>query len=410
MRIVLVTAAFPQLSETFIVSKFLGLLARGWDVHMVCGESDPAQWANYPALQQHPDVRRCVHQVWPHRPRWLALMLLPLAVLVALAYNFGGTRRYWREGQKRWGLAGMLRRLYLDLPLLALKPDLVHFEFGALAVGREALNDLLGCKVAVSFRGYDLNFTGLEQPDYYAATWQQADAIHLLGQDLWQRALRRGCPPDKLHAFIAPAIDVEQFFLSEPRPLEVVGTVERPLRILSVGRLEWKKGYEYALQAVKLLQAAGVVCQLRMVGSGSYHEAIVFARHQLGLDDTVELLGGLPRHRVIDQLRWADVFLHASLSEGFCNVVVEAQAMQLPVVCSDAGGLQENVADGETGFVVPRRNPAALAERLALLADPARRDAMGKAGRERVLHKFQLKDQINAFEQFYQQVLECPNK
>lgn len=80
--------------------------------------------------------------------------------------------------------------------------------------------------------------------------------------------------------------------------------------------------------------------------------------------------------------------------------------MSLPVVCSDAGGLPENVADGETGFVIPRRDPQALAAKLAQLAsDPGLRQRMGQAGRERVLRSFKLQEQIAAFEQLYQELL-----
>ncbi|HVY71371.1 MAG TPA: hypothetical protein VHH73_15670, partial [Verrucomicrobiae bacterium] len=70
MRLVLVVPNFPKLSESFIVSKFLGLLKLGWDAHVVCGESDPAQWKNFPELENHPDARRRVWINWPHRPRW----------------------------------------------------------------------------------------------------------------------------------------------------------------------------------------------------------------------------------------------------------------------------------------------------------------------------------------------------
>ena len=100
------------------------------------------------------------------------------------------------------------------------------------------------------------------------------------------------------------------------------------------------------------------------------------------------------------------MFLHAAVSEGFCNAVLEAQAMKLPVVCSDADGLPENVADGETGFVVPRRDPQALAQKLALLANnPALRQRMGEAGRRRVLKHFQIGEQIGRFSRFYEETL-----
>jgi colanic acid/amylovoran biosynthesis glycosyltransferase len=398
-RLVLAAPAFPKLSETFMVNQFLGLLGRGWDVHVACAQLDAAAWENFPELHGKPDLRRRVHPQWPDRPRWLAALLLPLALLRCLAGAPGRTARYLRRGWRRFGM-DVLRRLYLDAGLIVLRPDVLHFEFGSLAPERMYLKELLGCRVVVSFRGYDLNYVGLDQPDYYAPVWQQADAIHLLGEDLWRRAQRRGCPAEKRRALIPPAIDVDQF-----SPAERADGAQRPLRILSVGRLEWKKGYEYSLQAIRLLLDRGIPCEYHILGGGEYLEAVAFARHQLDLEGVVKLLGAQPRQAVKAQMDWADVFLHAAVSEGFCNAVIEAQAMELPVVCSDADGLPENVADGESGFVVSRRDPWALAEKLAVLAgDPALRRRMGRAGRERVLRCFRLEQQTAAFERLYQEL------
>jgi glycosyltransferase involved in cell wall biosynthesis len=80
--------------------------------------------------------------------------------------------------------------------------------------------------------------------------------------------------------------------------------------------------------------------------------------------------------------------------------------MRVPVVCADAQGLAENVADRVTGFVVARRNPTALAERLArLAASPELRDRMGKAGRRRVLSQFTLARAIDGYDRLYRDVL-----
>ena len=186
----------------------------------------------------------------------------------------------------------------------------------------------------------------------------------------------------------------------------MTGTAERPLRILSVGRLEWKKGYDYALEAVKLLVERGVRCEYNIVGDGKSLEAIAFARHQLGLEACVRLQGAKARAEVRAEMQSADVFLHSAVSEGFCNAALEAQAMMLPAVCSDADGLSENVADGETGFVVPRRNADALASKLATLAtNPGMRQAMGEAGRRQVQRHFAHADQITSFERLYREVL-----
>ena len=402
-RIALVVPAFPKLSETFIVSKFMGLLERGWDVHVVCSTSEEKEWARFPQLPA--GARKRVHRGWPHRPKWKAALLLPFAVMACFQAAPGRTWRYLRQARHREGLLEALGRLYLDLPLIRLGPDVVHFEFGALATERMDLRELLGCRITVSFRGYDLNFVGLDQPGYFDAVWAGAAGLHFLGEDLWRRARRRGCPPDRFHMLIPPAIDVE-FHKRDEAELSRKSEGSRPLRILSVGRLEWKKGYENALLAIRRLLDRGVACEYRIVGDGDYLPAVAFMRRQLGLEGVVEVLGALPREDVRQEMQSADVLLHSAVSEGFCNAVIEAQSMELPVVCTDADGLRENVADGETGFVVPRRDPEALAAKLEVLArDPALRQRMGKAGRKRVLKNFRLSDQLDRLEDFYRQVL-----
>src|SRR5580700_517697 len=135
MRLVLIVPSFPKLSETFIVSKFAGLLRLGWDLYIVCGVSEPGQWQHFKEVEGILQARKRVVKTWPHRPRWLAALLLPCAVLSCLARNPAGVWRYLRRGLHDFGLDA-LRRFYLDAALVALKPDAIHFEFGSLAVDR----------------------------------------------------------------------------------------------------------------------------------------------------------------------------------------------------------------------------------------------------------------------------------
>jgi colanic acid/amylovoran biosynthesis glycosyltransferase len=406
-RIALVVPAFPRASETFIVSKFRGLLRAGWDVHVVCGTSDPAEWRHFPDADPV-GLRPRVHRTWPRRPRWLAAACAPAALSGVAVRRPRQLRRYLANGTSIRA-SGTLRGAYLDARLIELAPDVIHFEFGSLAVGRMHLGELLGCRIVVSFRGYDISFVGLDDPRYYEPVWRHADALHFLGSDLRDRALVRGCPPDKEHRLIPPAIDAAHFDPGSRSFGNGTGTPGQPLRILSVGRLVWKKGYEYALQAVRRLVDSGVHCSYTVIGGGDGMEPVAFARRQLGLEGVVEFRGARPPAEIRDEMLAADIFLHAAVSEGFCNAVLEAQAMKLPVVCSDAEGLRENVVDGETGFVVPRRDAPALAARMArLAADPALRRRMGEAGRARVVSRFRLSDQIAAFGELYGSVLREP--
>lgn len=405
MRLVLVVPRFPRISETFIAHKFAGLADAGWDVHVVCQQAAPEDWDRLAALTGRPELRARVHAQWQHEPRWVAALLWLPAFLVTLVRAPRMTVRYWRAVWPQFGPA-TAKLFYMDATLIALEPDILHFEFGALAADQTHLKEALGCALSVSFRGYDLSYAGLENPNYYARLWATVDAVHVLGRSLWQRAIRRGCPADKPHALIPPAIDVG-FFVPERAENDCAPVSDdRPLRILSVGRLEWVKGYEYALKAAQSLSERGVPFEYRIVGDGRYLEPLAFARYELGLEGQVVFLGSRSHAAVLEEMKWADVFLQASVSEGFCNAVVEAQAMCLPVVASDAGGLPENVDDGRTGYIVPRRDPAAMAEKLAgLAADPVLRRDMGVAGRARVENCFSLPQQIAAFDRFYRDLV-----
>jgi colanic acid/amylovoran biosynthesis glycosyltransferase len=355
MRVVMATNQFPKFSETFLVRQFSGLLHRGWDVHVVCPTSDPAQWEFYPELRDRPGVRERVH---PTR-------------------DFDGA-------------------------IAELRPDLVHFEFGAVAVGRTHIGQQYGCTMLVTFRGYDLNFFRAEDPHCYDDVWQHADAVHCVSTDLWRRAQRRGCPATKRNEVIFDAVDVDDF-TPEGREYAAaaVGTPDRPLRILSVGRLHWKKGYEFGLEAVRLLVDQGVQCEYRIVGDGEHREPVVYTIEDLGLRDVVRLEGARPKGYVRQALLWADVLLHNAVSEGFCVSALEAQATGLPVVATDADGLPENVLDGRTGLIVRRRDASAAMQALLRLArDPALRRRLGEAGPVRAA-KLTYDDQLDRYESLY---------
>ena len=401
MRVVLSVPGFP--SETFIAAQFIALLERGVDAHVVCERTREEAWPRYSDLLAVPGVRSRVHETRvPSRPRAAGRLLRMLGQ--GLARRPRATLRFVRAS---WaGSPGAtLGRLLRGAPFFALDPDLVHFEFGTQAISNTYLREAVGAATVVSLRGFDVNYAGLDVPGFFDEVWAEVDVVHALGTDLWERAQRRGCPPGKPHRLIPPAVNADFFTPARPRegPL---GSDGRPVVVVSVGRLHWKKGYEWALAAVRSLRARGVSVEYRIVGSGPYEEAVRACAADLALEDAVRLLGNLPREEVLRAVGEADVFLHAAVSEGFGNALLEAQAMEMPVVASDGDGAGENVADGETGFVVPRRDPEALAERVALIArEPELRLSMGPAGRRRVRERFRPEDQAQAFLELYEEAI-----
>lgn len=401
MRVALVTQIFPNPSETFIVSKFVGLADRGIDVHVWCHQSSLAAWQSDDRLAGRADL---VHRVWPRldqaRPSALRRLARALGTADRRAVALAAARSVPRGGPR-----STAHRALFAAGLHALEPDVVHFEFATDAQRWIAALDGFDCPMTVSVRGFDVNYVGLGREDWYEPVWARVAAVHVLGEDLWQRALGRGCPPSMAHSFIRPAIDLE-YFGPVARRNGVLGTPERPLRLLSVSRLHWKKGLIHAIDAAARLRADGVRVDYRIAGEGPDGAELHAAVADLDLGGVVTFLGAVRRAEVRDELHRADLLVHPAVSEGFSNAVVEAQATQLPVVATDADGLRENVEAGVTGRIVARRDAAALADAIAgLAADGDLRIRMGLAGRERAVTRHQMSDHLDAWEAFYQGVL-----
>ncbi len=405
LRVAMVVDRFPN--EPFLAQQVAALLGRSVDVHVLCQIADDSSdaWSQL----DRAEMRGRIHP-WPDRGR-------PAALAAAAARTaLGGLRR--RRGALVRPLASAIRaehngvgdghnplgRLLFDLRLIAVEPDVVHFQFGDLARARTHVAGAVDAGFSSSFRGYDLAYAGLDQAGFYDRLWPLLDGAHALGHELVALAERRGAPVDLPWTIIPPAVDVGRFNPPD-RARRADGDDE--LHLLSVGRLHWKKGLVDGLVAVAQLRDEGRRIRYRLVGDGPAEEQLRWTIADLGLERSVELRGRGDADEVDRQLAWADAFLHPSHSEGFANAVLEAQAMALPVVCTDADGLRENVVDGETGLVVPRRQPAVLADALRRLDDrPDLRLALGQAGRRRVIDRFDLDAQTTAFVDYFERVAE----
>lgn len=288
--------------------------------------------------------------------------------------------------------------IFTHYPILIYKPSIIHFEFGTLAINKMLFKVLIPAKVVVSFRGYDLNYYKLNRADVYHEVWDKTDAFHFLGHDLYQRAIKRGYSNTKSNYFISPAIDLELFKPDKQLALKT----NYSIHIISTGRLVWKKGYEYAISAMGKLKDAGYPFHYTIIGEGPMQQALTFQIHQLGLQKEVSLVGAKNQQEVKMLLQEADIFLHPAVSEGFCNAVVEAQAMGRPVVCTNADGLSENIDDTNTGYVIPIYDAKAITDNIIkLMNSPNLRLKMGLNGMERAEKRYNLSDQIMNLEKMY---------
>lgn len=403
-RIGIYVSRFPVSSETFIVTKVLGLLQAGFDIQ-IFAETSGQDWNQFAVLQGRPDVRRRIHYALPARSLW-QILTKGIPRLLSIVFHhpaaFGRLMAdCWR--QRHHSKLGFIKRVYRLAHFVGHQLDILHIEFDSQAIGIIEVKTFLGCQVLLSSRGAFQRTTVLDHfPDAPQYLYRYVDGHHFISAYLRDNAYKLGLSRAVPSWLVMPAVDLTLF-----QPKERSNNRGDVVRLVTVGRLEWSKGYEFAMDAVARVRDAGIPVKYTIVGEGSYYEAVALAAQQWGLsqDGTVKLAGTVPRERVIEYLQEADVMIHAAVDEGFCNAVIEGQAAGLPVVVSDAGGLPENVQDGVTGFVVPRRDPDAMAEKIIVLAkDPELRQRMGRAGRERALQLYNIDQQVEAFAALYQEL------
>lgn len=170
--------------------------------------------------------------------------------------------------------------------------------------------------------------------------------------------------------------------------------------ILMVGRLMGPKGLPILFEALRELRGRDVAVRLVVVGDGPDRAAYEALAQELGIAEHVELVGAVGQDEIRERYAAADVFCLPSFAEGIPVVLMEAMAMELPVVTTAIMGIPELVEDGVHGRLVPPGRSDRLADALAeLLAAPERRAAMGRAGREKVLAEFDVRETARRFKQ-----------
>lgn len=177
----------------------------------------------------------------------------------------------------------------------------------------------------------------------------------------------------------------------------------RPL-LVSVGQLAERKGFALLVEACHSLRERGYDFECRIVGRGPERERLQELIARLGLDGTMRLCGAMRHEDVIELYRQATVFVLPCVRtpdgdvDGIPNVLAEAMAMQVPVVSTDVSAIPELLADRVNGLLAPAGDPAALADRLALLLDdPCLRSELGGAGRRSILDTFDVECNVRRF-------------
>ena len=224
-----------------------------------------------------------------------------------------------------------------------------------------------------------------------------------VSSEIRDEIVRHGAAPARVRTLLN-GIDPEVFSRRGDRQRKArsrLGIPPEALVIGAVGRLEPQKRFDLLVAAFKAVRNTHPRALLLIAGDGSLREPLQRQIVEEGLGESCRLLGLV--HDVVELHHALDLFVQSSTYEGTPNVVLEAMAMETPVVATDVGGTRELCHPGVHGLIVAPADPAALtAAMLDLVDDPDRRRALAAAARRRVVEQLSFGQRVKALDDIYE--------
>lgn len=294
-----------------------------------------------------------------------------------------------------------------NLAVNHINPDLIHAQWVSNIPILESILSERSYPVVFSQRGYHINvrpFVNNKNFNYLKQWLPKMTGFHSVSKAISINGDLIYTSPTKIDHVVHSGLDLSQI------PFKATYQKGERLRLISVGRAHWKKGYSYALKACGLLKAQGIDFKYTIVGAGQ-EEELIYLRAFYNLGAMVELLDALPQEAVFEAITKADTMLVTSIEEGIANVAIESMALGTLVISTNCGGMPELIEHKKEGWVVPLRSPEALADAVIDFnkKSDAELDSMRLQARKKIEEQFSDKNMLQGMERLYKACLNGDN-
>jgi colanic acid/amylovoran biosynthesis glycosyltransferase len=401
-RLAYLVSRYPSLSHTFILREVLSLREQGFDIRVVSINPPDRPAAELTAEEQaEAETTFCVKQAGTKALLSACLVTFlryPIGWLLGLFFSIrlGGADL----GKILYGFFYFLEALLLGRWMTAEKLNHLHVHFAtpASTVGLIATK-IFPISYSITVHGPDEFY---DVPGYRLQE-KIAGASFICAIGSFARSqLMKVSPPVQWSKFeVAPlGVDTERF---APLRAPAAGDL---FEVICVGRLVPAKGQHMLIGATSRLLREGRKVRLRLVGDGPDRQSLEQQVAGQAIGASVIFEGPVNQDRIRSLYQAADLFVLPSFAEGIPVVLMEAMAMEIPVVTTFVNGIPELIRHGIDGWLVAPSDEEGLASAIAtLIDDPALRRRLGQAGRLRVIDRYHLRHNTERLARIYQRRL-----
>ena len=391
-KIAIVVGVFPSVSETFIINQIAFLKQSGHKVQILCTRHIVKNTVSNAVVKTHDLMNDTLEFAWrklmPVKLLSRVFMVLQVLIKSVVTSGFWPLLKSLNVFKYNSGVFNFHQffKVYYQHYFAIHNFDVVHIHFADNAVYLIEHLKRFNNKIVISFHGYDAHkFTA----SFYKPLLKLNNINYTVNTNyIKQKILRLGFPNSKI-SILPVGLDTSFFKPNlKKKPLKT-------FNILFIGRLIELKAPLLAIQIVEQLLRKHKSIHLDIIGQGEQFSTCetYIKKHNLGKH--IQLLGDKSQLEIKTILDNTDIFLFPGIIDaiGRCEnqglVIQEAQAMELPVMVSDVGGMKEGLIDNETGFVIPEKDIDGFVEKLEfLMHHPKIRHDMGKAARDFVINRY----------------------
>tara|TARA_R110002020_G_scaffold172125_4_gene362346 strand:- start:10454 stop:11692 length:1239 start_codon:yes stop_codon:yes gene_type:complete len=407
MRIAVVVESFPSVSETFITNQIIEFIKNGHEILIFSyhkGETGilHENVIHYRLLERVQYLNNFTEEKYSSSLKFLLLLIRNSR---KLNYSFL-KELIFKVLKTKTGRLLLVERLQWFI--LNSKIDIVHVHFGPIAnriLEIKKFKSLVKLKIFTSFHGYDL------RPDQIMMNKKRYKKLFKLGDGFivntkYLESILKKVKGDLRRVQVIP-VGLDTSVFQSKRKQRIHNT------LLFCGRLVELKGPHLAIKITHLIKSKSFPINLTILGAGELEKDLRVLVDKLNLKNEVIFLGAKTQFDVVEQMSRNQLFILPGIRDLGTNeaetqglVIQEAQAMRMPVLVSNVGGMKYGLIEGETGFVLPENDLEAFSEVIIkLLSNPEKIEEMGKSGRDFVEKEYAISKIAKKHLVFFQDAL-----